>query len=152
MYTIVNMLDYAGGLEPGIKFYHNYWGNDKNFLFFDDAIRNSSNKKTGLPRFYLLLKQTEIVGCIGLVTNDLISRHDLIPWVVGVFVAKSERGKELGNYMMKHVESEAKLAGHSTVFLTTDLDGYYEKYGWTRIENGFESSGKATKIYKKKLN
>jgi len=53
--------------------------------------------------------------------------------------------------MMKHVESEARIAGFNHVYLTTELDGYYEKYGWTRIEDGYEITGEPTKIYKKQI-
>jgi N-acetylglutamate synthase-like GNAT family acetyltransferase len=150
-YSIVNMLDYSIGLDAAIKFYHAKWGNDKNYIFFADAIRHSSKAETGLPRFYLLLKQNEMVGCCGLVTNDFISRHDLYPWMAGIYVIKSERGQHLGNFMMRHAEAEAKIAGHSTLYLTTDHDGYYEKYGWERMEDGFELSGKPTRIYRKLL-
>ena len=42
---------------------------------------------------------------------------------------------------------EAALAGFSTLYLTTDHDGYYEKYGWTRIEDGYDRDGEPCRIY-----
>jgi hypothetical protein len=37
-------------------------------------------------------------------------------------------------------------------YFTTNLDGYYEKYGWTRMEDGVDFfSGKPVKIYYKEL-
>jgi GNAT superfamily N-acetyltransferase len=145
------MLDYAGGIEAGIKYYHTMWGSKDNYPFFKDAILHSTRGPKGLPRFYLLLKQEAIVGCIALVTNDFISRDDLCPWVAGIYVKKSERGRALGNFMMRHVENEAKAAGYNCVYLTTDHDGYYEKYGWTRMEDGYDWSGKPSRIYRKAL-
>jgi len=150
-YRIVNMLDYSGGLDAGIKFYHSAWGNEKNYEFIEDAIKHSTNSKTGLPRFYVLLKSENIVGCIALIACDFTSRQDLQPWIAGVYVNKNERGKELGNFMIQHLELEAKQANYSTLYLTTDHDGYYEKYGWTRMVDGFERSGKPTRIYKKEI-
>jgi N-acetylglutamate synthase-like GNAT family acetyltransferase len=145
------MKDYSGGFEKAIKYYHSKWGSDKNYSFFYDAISHSSNSPTGLPRFYLLLKQEKIIGCCGLVTNDFISRHDLYPWLAGIFIEEEERGHALGNMLMEYAEKEAKKAGFTHIYLTTDHDGYYEKYGWNRIEDGFELSGELTKIYMKSL-
>ena len=145
------MLDYAGGIEEAAAYYHAKWGRPGNLPFFLDAIRHSSSGVTGLPRFYLALANDEIVGCCGLIANDFISRHDLQPWLCGLFVEERERGRALGNALMHHVEQDAKTAGYTTVFLTTDHDGYYERYGWVRMEDGHDPSGAATRIYRKAL-
>ena len=151
MYKIINMKDYSGCIDEAIRFYHSKWGRENNYVFFHDAIMHSTNSPTGLPRFYILTKETEIVGCYGLIVNDFISRHDLWPWLAGLYVNETERGKTLGNFMMEHAEIEAKTLGFSNIYLTTDHDGYYEKYGWKRIEDGYEISGAFTRIYMKKL-
>ncbi len=151
MYTFVNMKEYGGGLEKAIKYYHSKWGNKNNYTFFCDAISHSKASDAGLPRFYLLLRGDEIVGCCGLIVNDFISRHDLLPWLAGIYIEESERGKELGKLMMQHAEHEAAGMGYSKLYLSTSHDGYYEKYGWKRIEDGYEPSGEATRIYEKKL-
>ncbi|EKD52449.1 MAG: GCN5-related N-acetyltransferase [uncultured bacterium] len=151
MYQIINMTDHLGGVEVGINYYHSKWGNEKNYRYLHDAITHSTNAQTGLPRFYLLMKGAEIVGCYGLVTNDFISRHDLYPWLAGLYVNENERGQALGNMMLSHGEVEAKKAGYSSLYLVTDHDGYYEKYGWKRIEDGYEISGASARIYMKSL-
>jgi N-acetylglutamate synthase-like GNAT family acetyltransferase len=151
MLEIVHIKDYTGGTKKGIDYYHSKWGDDFNYDFFNDAIRNSSNKQFGLPRFYLLLKIDRIIGCCALVTNDFISRHDLYPWLAGIFIEKTERGKEYGNRLMQYAEKEAKKIGYDKLFLTTSHNSYYEKYGWKRIEDGYELSGDSTRIYMKVL-
>ena len=42
---------------------------------------------------------------------------------------------------------EAGHAGFPRLYLTTDHDGYYEKYGWKRIEDGYDRDGAACRIY-----
>lgn len=149
---IVNVKGYQGGLDKAVDYIHGVWGSEKNYLYYKDAIYHSSLTEKPLPMFFLLLKNNEIIGCSALITNDFISRHDLYPWIACLFVDEKERGQEYGNLLMEHAEKEAKNIGFSIVYLTTDHDGYYEKYGWRRIEDGVDLfSCEPTRIYEKQL-
>jgi GNAT superfamily N-acetyltransferase len=147
MYRIVNVKEYSGGIEPAVDYIHSKWGRKENHTFYRDAILHSSPEGKALPRFYLLLKDDEIAGCYALLTNDLISRQDLFPWLGCLYVEASERGQELGKLLLEHGISEAKRFGFDKVYLTTDHDGYYEKYGWTRMEDGYDLGGNPGRIY-----
>lgn len=152
MVNIVNVKDYSGGLDTAVDYIHGIWGNERNHLFYKDAMYNSSLPGKALPQFFLLLKDGEIIGCSALITNDFISRHDLYPWMACLFVDEKERGQEYGKLLMEYAEEAAKKAGFAAIYLTTDHDGYYEKYGWIRIEDGIDLfSCKTTRIYEKKL-
>jgi GNAT superfamily N-acetyltransferase len=146
---IVNVKDYAGGLEAAARFFHEAWSGI-NFTFYHDAMTHSSLENRPLPRFYLLLDDVRIIGCYGLVTNDFISRHDLYPWFAALYVVEDRRGEALGGRLLDHSVQEAARVGFSTVYLTTDHDGYYEKYGWTRIEDGYDRDGNPCRIYRKR--
>ncbi len=152
MYSIINVKDFAGGLDIAVQYIHSKWGSKENYSFYYDAIAHSSEEGKSLPRFYLLIKEGAIAGCYALLTNDLISRQDLYPWLGCLFIEKSERGQQLGNYLMEHGITEAGKLGYEKVYLTTDHDGYYEKYGWQRIEDGFDFYGQSTRIYQKSTN
>ncbi len=152
MLKIVNVKEYDGGIDKAVKFIHGVWGNDKNYSFYSDAIYHSSLSGKKLPQFFLLLKNSEIIGCSALIINDFISRQDLYPWFACLFVDEKERRNEYGKLLIEYSEREAKKAGFSILYLTTDLDGFYEKYGWIRIEDGinlFEC--KPARMYSKKL-
>lgn len=151
MYTIINVKDYSYGIKSAIDYIHSKWGRAENYSFYYDAIVHSSEAGKPLPRFYLLLKAETIVGCYALLTNDLISRQDLYPWLGCLYIETSERGNQLGNYLMLHGISEARALGYQTLYLTSDHDGYYEKYGWQRIEDGFDFWGNSSRIYKTNL-
>ena len=148
MYQIINVKDYSGGLEVAARYIHNKWGNKENYMFFFDAISNSSNDIKGLPRFYLMLKDKEIVGCCSLIVNDFISRHDLMPWFASLYIKEQERGNRLSQKFFDHAKSEALNAGFNIIYLTTGHDGLYEKFGWERIEDGYDPHGNKTRIYK----
>lgn len=67
------------------------------------------------------------------------------------YIDESERGNELGNYLMSYAEDETRKLGFSKINLTTDHNKYHEKYGWIRIVEGYEVSGEPTRIYMKEL-
>lgn len=148
MYRIVNVIDYPAGLEPAVVYIHDRWGRANNFNYYRDAIKHSTHHPTRLPRFYLMIDDHEIVGCFALITNDFISRHDLYPWLACVYVESSHRGKRLSELMFEHAKTEAAIAGYKELFLTTDHDNFYEKFGWTRIDDGYSPEGQVSKIYR----
>ena len=152
MIKIVNVNEFSGGVEVASKYVHGKWGNQTNYLFYYDSILHSSIDSKALPRFFLLLKEKEIIGCYGLLTNDLVSRQDLLPWFACLFIEENERGQNFGKLLLEHAEQECSHIGISSFYLTTEHDGYYEKYGWQRIEDGYFSSGKKIRIYKKEIN
>ncbi len=124
-------------------------GNSLNYYY--DAIIHYSESGRTLPKFFLLLKDDSIIGCYALITNDLIRRHDLFPRFACLFIEERERGNSFGSLLMQHAELEAKRSGYSALYLSTSHEGYYEKYGWRRIEYGYESDGTRTRIYEKSL-
>ncbi len=152
MFKIVNVKEYGGGLDRAVDYIHSKWGSPKSYPFYKDAIYHSSLGENHLPRFYLLLKEKEIIGCAALLTNDYISRQDLYPWLACLFVEGQERGRAFGSLLMEFVEKEAKDLAFPAVYLTTEHDGYYEKYGWVRMQDGIDLfSCEPTRIYSKKL-
>ncbi len=151
MYRIINAYEYCEGIEAAARYIHGKWGRPTNFPFYLDAVKNSSVDATHLPVFYLIMKDNEICGCSALIVNDFISRHDLYPWFACVFVEKEHRGQKLGSMMMDRGAQDAKKIGFEKMYLTTDLDGYYERYEWVRIEDGYELDGSPTRIYERNL-
>ena len=132
-------------LQRGIDFLSTRWSVDRKI--YDDCIRNSIKSKSILPRWYLMLKGDEIIGGYGLLINDFISRQDLFPWLCTLYIAKKERGKQLGARLLEHGRKEAARMGYKKIYCNTDLKGYYEKYGWKRIAKGFHPWGAESNIY-----
>lgn len=146
MSEVVNVHDYPGGLEAAARYFHEAWSGI-HLRFYLDAMQHSATSHCPLPRFYLLLEDARPIGCYGLAVNDFISRHDLWPWLVALFVDEAHRGRALGRVLLEHGLQESARCGYPALYLTTDHDGYYEKYGWTRIEDGYERDGAPARIY-----
>jgi hypothetical protein len=43
---------------------------------------------------------------------------------------------------------EAAIAGYKEIFLTTDPNNFYEKFGWTKMDDGNSPDGQVSKIYR----
>ena len=146
MNKIINVRDFKGGLASAARYFNTAWpGID--IAFYLDAMQHSDGKHSPLPQFFLLMEDERIIGCYGLAVNDFISRHDLYPWFVALYIEEDKRSQALGGLLLKHAVNEAAAAGFDTLYLTTDHEGYYEKYGWKRIEDGYERDGEPARIY-----
>jgi GNAT superfamily N-acetyltransferase len=67
--------------------------------------------------------------------------------LAALYVEESEQGKGLGEMLLKHGAGEAARLGFPTVYLFTDHVGYYEKYDWKYIADGYGIDGEASRIY-----
>ena len=135
--------------KRGVEYFWKCWGNESNFDFYEDCIRHSFSDELPLPKFYLLLHQGEIIGSYALLRNDIISRQDLTPWLACLFVNEPHRNKGLAGELLVHGLCEARVRGFDQLYLSTDLDNFYEKRGWTFHSKGFGVGGDVFKIYAK---
>ncbi|HPX67499.1 MAG TPA: GNAT family N-acetyltransferase [Candidatus Syntrophosphaera sp.] len=152
MMEIINVRDHRSGPESAARYIHGIWGRPQNLAFYLDAVLHSSLSGNALPSFYLMLDGERVAGCCALLTNDLISRQDLWPWLACLYVEPDYRGRALGATLLEHGAREAKRMGYGALYLTTDHDGYYEKYGWSRMEDGYNLFGERSRIYWLELN
>ena len=142
---IIGVRENASYLEQCIDYFAQRWPVDRRI--YDDCIRHSMTTDSPLPRWYLMLKDGRIIGSYGLITNDFISRGDLMPWLCALYVEEDQRGQQLGSVLLEHGRKQAAALGFSKLYLCTDHINFYEKYGWTHIANGYHPWGAESKIY-----
>ena len=114
---------------------------------YDDSIHHSINARDSLPQWYLLQREDKIIGCAGLITNDFISRGDLYPWICALFIEEKHRGNAYGYLLIQKAMHDTKMAGYEYLYLSTEHIGYYEKYGFTYIGEGYHPWGEKSRIY-----
>lgn len=145
MYQIIAIRDHTEYLEKAIDYFAMKWGIDRRI--YEDCMQNSIHTTSPLPRWFLLLDGEAIIGCYGLITNDFISRQDLYPWLCALYIEEEYRGNELGAMLLKHGQEQANKLGYQKLFLCTGHVGYYEKYGFVYIGDGFHPWGESSRIY-----
>lgn len=136
-------------LEKGINYFWKCWGNDSNFNFYNDCIQNSLSDEVSLPKFYILLNGQDIIGSYALLTNDIISRQDLLPWFACLFIDKQFRNRGYAEELLIHGLKETNKKGFEKLYLSTDLKGFYEKKGWNLFSIGYSTNGEKFNIYAK---
>jgi predicted N-acetyltransferase YhbS len=97
--------------------------------------------------FYVILDEGNIVGSYALLTNDIISRQDLMPWLACLYVNEAHRGKGLAAQLLQHGLREANRLGYPELYLSTDLKNFYERKGWLYLAEGYNVMGETIKIY-----
>ncbi|MFG6494771.1 GNAT family N-acetyltransferase [Fictibacillus sp. UD] len=138
--------------DKAVNVFWKQWGSEQNYKFYENCMIHSCQTKDELPRFYIALIEEEIVGTYALLRNDLNSRQDLYPWFACLYVNPEYRGKEIGSQLLQHAIEETARKGFGNLYLSTDLEGYYEKYGWTHVGEVYGVDGGSLKIYTKSSN
>ncbi|MCL5981832.1 MAG: GNAT family N-acetyltransferase [Firmicutes bacterium] len=144
-FNIIGVRENIGYLERAIDYFAEKWGMDRRI--YENCISNSIATQNPLPRWFLMVRNEEIIGSYGLITNDFISRQDLYPWLCALYVEESYRGIKLGAKLLEHGRIEATKQGYKKLYLSTDHSGYYERHGWIYIGNGFRPWGAESRIY-----
>ena len=141
---IISIRENPSYKDIAIKYFQKSWQSVWPIIY-EDSINHCINAKNDLPQWYLLEK--EIIGCAGLITNDFISRGDLYPWVCGVFIDEKQRGNAYGSFLLDKAKSDAKKIGYEYLYLCTEHIGYYEKYGFEYIGQGYHPWEAESRIY-----
>lgn len=120
-------------------------------IIYEDSISHCINAVNPLPQWYLLEKEGVIIGCAGLITNDFISRSELYPWLCALYIDENHRGNGYPGLLMKKAKEDAIKMGFKSMYLCTDHVGYYEKYGFNYIGQGYHPWNEESRVYEIKL-
>ncbi len=118
---------------------------------YEDCINHCITSDNDLPQWYLLEKDNEVIGCAGLITNDFISRMDLIPWLCALYIDERQRGNGYSSLLIEKAKADSLKAGYDYLYLSTDHIGYYEKLGFTYIGQGYHPWVDESRIYQIEL-
>ncbi|MBR0139832.1 MAG: GNAT family N-acetyltransferase [Firmicutes bacterium] len=80
--------------------------------------------------WYLCLCGGSIVGGLGVIENDFHDRKDLAPNVCAVYTEKAHRGRGIAGRLLDEAVEDMRSKGISPLYLITDHEGFYERYGW----------------------
>ncbi len=82
----------------------------------------------------ILLDNDILVGFISIFPTDGEERTDLSPWYATMYVKEKYRGRGYSKILNDAVLAEARKRNISRLYLKTDLDNYYERFGAKFLE------------------
>ena len=65
-----------------------------------------------------------------MIDNDFHDRKDLSPNVCAVYTEEDHRKKGIAGRLLDLAVDDMKKKGISPIYLVTDHNGFYERYGW----------------------
>jgi len=144
---IVSVREMPEICDRAIAYFQEKWASEDSRMVYEDCIRASVSSPSPLPEWYLLLDEEKIIGCAGLITNDFISRMDLMPWLCALYIEEAYRGHAYGSLLIDRIRSDAGKKGFDKLYLCSDHVGYYEKYGFERIGTGYHPWGETSGVF-----
>ena len=104
-----------------------------------------------MPTVLVLLQEDKPAGMIALCLDDLEGRPNMNPWLAGVYVEPSYRGRGYALQLVSALETLARNAGIKRLSLyTRTAEGLYEKAGWAVTET-IERNGRSYSVMQKAL-
>ena len=130
IYSIVNIKDIPHLISTAAEWFSAKWGVP--IQAYVESMNNGISGESGVPSWYVALADdSSIIGGVGIIENDFHDRVDLTPNICALFVEESSRNKGLAGDLLKRVVNDMESVGIDTLYLLTDHDNFYERYGWS---------------------
>lgn len=107
-------------------------------LTYQDALHSYAQRinTDALPMAAVATLDGELLGSGSLKLNDVTTRPDLGPWLGGMYVVPTWRGRGIGSLLLEHLLNEALRLKLTELYLwTSSAESFYRKYGWHTHEH-----------------
>ena len=126
--TIVKLNQHQNMLEQMAQWFSEKWRIP--LQAYRDSMQESLQTESAVPGWYVMMDGERIVGGLGIIENDFHDRKDLTPNVCAVNVEEAYRCRGIAGKLLNYVCEDMKQRGVTTLYLLTDHDSFYERYGW----------------------
>lgn len=136
---IYNLKDKIQYLDEVVELEHDEWGKNPQ----DDRDNRIKNKKKKILNHLddkdfcklILISNDKLIGFISIFPQDSYEYLNLTPWYATMYVKEEYRGKGYSKILNDAILKEARMRGYKIIYLKTELNNYYEKFGAKFIEN-----------------
>ncbi len=127
-YKIIRLADRPEIKEQAAQWFHEKWGVP--LTAYLESIEECLKGEEPVPQWYAAVEGDRIIGGLGVIENDFHDRKDLAPNVCAVYTEEDKRGNGVAGALLAYVCADMKQRGIDTLYLLTDHDSFYERYGW----------------------
>ena len=114
---------------------------------------NSLKQKLGGTALVpMLVDEDRLVSFCTFAPKDDIQPTDLFPWIGFLYTFPEYRGNKYAGMLLDYAESIATVMEREYIYISTNHDGLYEKYGFEFYKTEKDINGEDSRIYRKKQN
>ena len=117
-------------------------------LLKEEKLKSLAGEQTKL---FLLTEGDELISFCTLAERDDIQPTTLTPWIGFIYTYPEHRGHHHAQTLLQFAEQAAAKEGAKRVYISTNHQGLYEKYGYTFLQTATDIGGDPTRVYKKDL-
>ena len=114
-----------------------------------DMMEN--NSFTEWESVFATISEDKIIGFCTFLKTDYYPENRYSPWISSIFVDEAYRGCRISGKMIETVIAYAKEHGFSKVFIPSDMIGFYEKYGFEKIDELRNYGGEIDNIFVREI-
>ena len=149
-YTIIKITDEPSMKDRAADWFNQKWGIPREA--YEESMSDALSDDCAVPEWYIALDGARIIGGAGVIENDFHDRYDLTPNVCALFVEPDCRCRGIAGNLLTFICDDMKKRGIDTLYLLTDHDSFYERYGWQYLcEAQGDGEPQTSRMYIKKL-
>lgn len=135
---IISIKENEKYLREYIKLCSLEWGSKKTKEEMDIYVENKLNRiftEDKVISVLGLIDKNALIGFISIFKYDGDEEKDLTPWYATMYIKKEYRGMRYSQLLNNAILNEAKELNYNKIYLKSNLENYYEKFGAKYIEN-----------------
>lgn len=130
---IYNLKDKDEFLDEVARLEYYEWADNKEV----NELERIENKKKKILNMFsnnsfcklILIDENKLIGFISIFPYDCLEEKNITPWYATMYVKEEYRGKGYSKILNDAILKEANKRGFDKLYLKTDLNNYYEKFG-----------------------
>ena len=99
-----------------------------------------------------MLEEGNIIAGAGVISNEPPMQKEQRPNICAVYVEDQHRGKGIAGALLEYICIDMMLRGMNEIYLTTELESFYERYGWEFMAEFKDDDEKTMRVYRRRLN
>ena len=100
---------------------------------------------------FATVSEDEIIGFCTFLKTDYYPENKYSPWISSIFVDENFRGNRISFSMIEKAIEHAKIWNFKKVYIPSDMVGFYEKYGFRKIDELLNYGGDTDNIFVKEI-
>ena len=141
---LLNLRDHPEWADRAARWFHEKWQVPE--AVYAESIALCLTNDAAWPQWYLVVQGNTIIAGCG-IAEDFHDRPDLTPNLVALYVEPPYRNQGIAGTLLSHATRDMLAQGIRTLYLITEHDHFYERYGWRFLTMAHDDEGAPIRMY-----